>query len=308
MLFPVVEVTKSLSNLIKSGFVAFSQNDKLVINANENRIIKAIDAETEEKRMAEQASMEEALAEALIMDAELDGTDFDGANLLTMDRCEVAGLSQSEEDIQQMAQEILQSAKDEADVIVSKAHDEAEQLRAAAYDESEQIKLNAQEEGYQAGYNEAMERSSKEIQEKELALEQQRQKAQEELEELRNSLVRETEHRMVDLLCQLIPSITGVVIENQRDVLLYIINTAMQDLDNSKHFVIKVSSNDYEDVLERKDEIYGALNPAIEMEIFEDAKLSSMQCLIETDNGMVDVSLDVQLDNLLKALKLLVKE
>ena len=82
----------------------------------------------------------------------------------------------------------------------------------------------------------------------------------------------------------------------------------MQDLDNSKHFVIKVSSNDYEELLERKDEIYGALNPAIEMEIFEDAKLTAMQCLIETDNGIVDVSLDVQLDNLITALKLMVKE
>ncbi|MBO5089152.1 MAG: hypothetical protein J6C01_10785, partial [Lachnospiraceae bacterium] len=62
-----------MSNLIKSGFVAFAQNDKLVINANENKIIKAIDADVEEKRVSEQTSVEEALAEALIHDAELDG-------------------------------------------------------------------------------------------------------------------------------------------------------------------------------------------------------------------------------------------
>ena len=82
----------------------------------------------------------------------------------------------------------------------------------------------------------------------------------------------------------------------------------MHDLDNSKHFVIKVSEADYEELLERKAEIYGALNPAIHMEIFEDAKLSAMQCLIETDNGIVDISLDVQLDNLITALKLMIVE
>lgn len=106
-------------------------------------------------------------------------------------------------------------------------------------------------------------------------------------------LIKTTEHKMVDLLCQLIPTITGVVIENQKDVLLYMINVAMRDLDNSRHFVIKVSSDDYDKVSARKEEIYGAMNPNIDLEVFEDAKLLPMQCLIETDNGIVDISLDV---------------
>ena len=44
------------------------------------------------------------------------------------------------------------------------------------------------------------------------------------------------------------------------------------------------------------------------IELFEDAKLSRYQCSIETDNGMIDLSLDVQMDNLITALKLMVKE
>ncbi len=297
-----------MSNLIKSGFVAFAQNEKLVINANENRIIKAIDAETEEKRITEQTSVEEALAEALIMDAELEGTDFGDANVLTMDTSELQNLSSSNEDIQKMADGIIQSAEKDAQEIIAKAHDEAEQLRANAFDEAEQLKIQAREEGYQAGYNEATEKARIELAEKEAALEQRLNMAEQQMQEREVRLVKETEQKMVDLLCRLIPSITGVVIENQRDVLLYMINNAMQDLDNSKHFMIKVSSNDYAMLLERKDDIYGALNPSIDMEIFEDAKLSSMQCLIETDNGLVDISLDVQLDNLITALKLMIKE
>ena len=61
-------------------------------------------------------------------------------------------------------------------------------------------------------------------------------------------------------------------------------------------------------MLLNKDNIYGALNPGIKLEIFEDSKLSKMQCLIETDNGIVDLSLDVQLGNLKKALKMMIKE
>ena len=297
-----------MSNLIKSGFVAFSQDKKLLINADENRIIRAMNSGAEDNRIEEQPSVEEALAEALIMDAELEGTDFDEdiSLLVDGDRADLA--NEAQEDMQQIVDEMLRSAKEEADAIVSKAHDEAEQLRAQAYDEAEEIKAQAQEEGYQAGYNNATDSLSKEYAEKQAALDCKMRECEEQLQEKEAQLVEETERKMVDLLCQLIPSITGVVVEGQKDVLLYMINTAMHDLDNSKHFVIRVSSSDYEDLVERKEEIYGALNPAIEMEIYEDAKLSPMQCVIETDNGLVDVSLDVQLDNLMKALKLMIKE
>lgn len=300
MLFPVVEVTRSLSNLIKSGFIAFSHDNTLVIDANENKIIKAIDDSIEKSHAAEN-SMEEALAEALIRDAGLEG---EGDDLLTMN---TADLAQSEE-MQMMSAGVIKSAKDEAEQIINQAHNEAEQIRATAFDEVEQAKAKGHNEGYQDGYEEGMEAATKTLQEKEAELSERQKEIEQYLKEQEDLLLTETEKKMVDLLCQLIPSITGVVLENQKDVLLYMINNAMRDLDNSTHFVIKVSGDDYENVSERVEEIYGALNPNIEMEVFEDAKLGPMQCLIETDHGIVDVSLDVQLDNLIKALKLMVKE
>ena len=285
-----------MSNLIKSGFVAFSQDNKLVIDANENKIIKAIDTVADEVTAGKEDSVEEALAEAFIRDAELEGMDF-GEDVLTMDTSELPDLSGSGQGLNQLAEKVVKSAKSEAESIVNKAHDEAER-----------IKQQAREEGYHAGFEEGMQDARKEIQEKSDALESHLQEAKLQLQRKEAELIKDTEHKMVDLLCQFIPSITGVVIENQRDVLLYMINTAMQDLDNSKHFVIKVAMDDYEDVAARKDDIYGALNPNVELEIFEDAKLAPMQCLIETDNGIVDISLDVQLENLITALKLMVKE
>lgn len=293
-----------MSNLFKSSFVAFAQNDKLVINANESKIIKAIDEKVEEQRVAEQASVEEALAEALIRDAELDGVGFGEETAVSIESAD----SSIEIDTQKMVDDMIANAEEEANAIVSKAHDDAEQLRATAYEEAEQIKQNAQQEGYRTGYEEAMQVAEKEILEKQQELQLHRQELETEFNNQKEELLRDTECKMVDLLCQLIPSITGVVIDNQKDVLLYLINTSMRDLDNSKHFVIKVSDVDYVDLVERKDEIYGALNPAVNVEVFEDAKLSAMQCLIETDNGIVDVSLDVQLDNLITALRLMIKE
>lgn len=295
---------KLLSNLIKSGFIAFSQNDKLVIDANQNKIIQAIDSSIQTK---ENESMEEVLADAMIRDAELEGVDF-GDDVLTLDTAQLPNLGALNPDLNQVTSEVLSSARQEAEDIVNGAHDEAEQLRANAYDEAEQIRQNAHDEGYETGYQEGIATANQELALQKEELEKQRQSLQEEFEAFHDDLIQETEHKMVEILCQMIQSVTGVVIENQKDVLLYMINNAMQDQDNSKHFVIKLSPMDYPVVNERKMEIYGAFNPNIDIELFEDAKLSGYQCLIETDNGMIDLSLDVQLDNLLTALKLMIKD
>lgn len=295
---------KSLSNLIKSGFVAFSQNDKLIIDANQNKIIQAIDSSIQAK---EDDSIEEAVAEAMIRDAELEGTDFSN-DILTMDTDQLSDGDDNHVNVNQVASQILNSAKQEAEEIISNAHNEIEQLRASAYDEAEVIRSNAHEEGYHAGYEEAMSAANKEIDLQKEELEQQRKSMQEQFETFHHELIQETEHKMVEILCKMIPSVTGVVIEEQKDVLLYIINRAMEEQDAGRHFVIKLSSADYPVVVQKREDIYGASNPNIDIELVEDAKLSQYQCLIETDYGMIDLSLDVQLSNLITALKLMIKD
>ncbi len=298
---------RSLSNLIKSGFVAFSKDNKLVIDANQNKIIQDIDFSAEKQVAATQEIMEEALAEAMIRDAELDGVDF-GDDVLTLDTAELPNIMAEDSDLNQVTSEVYNSAKQEAEAIINSAHDEAEKLRAKAYDEAETIKKQAHDEGYEAGYQESVEAARKEIELEKQKIEQQRIQMQETFDAYIENLIKETEQQMVEILCKLIPSITGVAVEGQRGVLLYMINKSMQNLDDSKHFVIKVSSSDYKKLELQKTDIYGALNPNIDIELFEDSKLEPLQCQIETDNGIVDLSLDVQLHNLITALKLMIKD
>ncbi len=297
---------KLLSNLIKSRFVAFSQDNKLVIDANQNKIIKAINSGVEEFT-PQGESLEEAVAEAMIRDAELDGVDFDG-DILTVDTEQLPNPDDENGDLSKVTAKVLNSAKQEAEDIVNRAHDEAEQTRAEAYENAIQIKENANQEGYEAGYREGMEKAQAEISLQKEELDQLKQSLLDENEEFRNNLVKETEHKMVDILCGLVQSVTGVVVEDQRDVLLFMINKAMQNQDDSKHYIIKLSKEDYSQINDKKMDIYGAFNPNIDIELFEDAKLEKSQCIIEMDHGILDLSLDVQMDNLITALKLMIKD
>jgi flagellar assembly protein FliH len=301
-----VEVTRLLSNLIKSGFVAFSQDDTLVIDANKNKIIEQIDDTVKKQEMLEQ-SEEEALAAALIRDVGLD-SDLNVTGELDVDEELLSFRELSEEEQQQKVDDILAQAKRDAEEIVNKAHEEAEQMRAAAFDEIQTLKQQAKEEGHQEGFSEGSQQASEEYEKKKAQLEEQVSQNEMHLQEREEQLVLESSNKMAELLCQLVPKLVGVSIENEKDVLLHLINRAMHNLDDSNRFVIRVSGQDYAELVSRKEEIYGALNPSVKLEIFEDAKLSSLQCQIETDNGLVDVSLDAQLDNLTKSLKLLIQE
>lgn len=296
-----------MSNLIKSNFIAFSKQDAIVIDANKNKIIQAIDANNEIAATGEE-SMEEALAEAMIRDAELEGVDF-GDDVLTFDTASLPNLQESDNSqLKQISEDVLHAAKQEADEIVNKAHDEAEQLRAQAYDESEQIKQSAQEEGYQKGYQEALAAAQEEIARQQDALRQQQLDFETEIRTTKDNLMKETETKMVEILCEMISNVTGIMLDDYQSVLFYMVNHAMEDMDDGKNFVIKVSSEDYKEIVSQKENIYGAQNPNISIEIFEDAKLEPLQCLIETDNGIVNLSLDVQLKNLKTALKLMIKD
>ena len=277
----MAEVTKSLSNLIKSGFVAFSVEDAMVIDANQSNIIKSIDAANEELQEANRV----AIAEALISDADLESQ-----------------VLQSEE---------IKQAKTEADAILEQAKKEARAVERTALEEAETIRQEARDEGYRhgrdQGYQDGNKDALEEYREKQVELEKEFANEREKLAQEKEALYVETEKKMTEILMRLVPKITGVYAESEESVILFLVNQAIRDLDSSERFVIKVSEADYDGLVSHKEEIYGIANPNIEIEIFSDAKLTDKQCIIETDHGIVNCSLDIQLDNFIKAIKLLAK-
>ncbi len=272
----MAEVTKSLSNLIKSGFVAFSQNNKLVIDSDAvfaekgNKIIRSVDEQEDD--------IEDLELEDILEDEQFKDTEFEEKRIL-------------------------------ADMMVQDAKVQAERLLEEARIQASQIMETAKKEGYQTGYAEG--KATIEYEKTETMRELQKQMELEKLQVIssleaeKNQFLNDVEPKMAALACDLVTKLTGVVVEEQKDVLFYIINRTMRDIEDSKHFIVKVSEGDYDLLEARKEEIYGANNPGIFLEIFADVKLEKNQCIIETDNGMVDCSLDVQLTNLIRDIRLL---
>jgi flagellar assembly protein FliH len=187
-------------------------------------------------------------------------------------------------------QELLENAKEEARQIIEEAKSEAEHLKQQAY-----------QEGSKQGYEDGYQQSLADLEEEKAKLEAQKIKLIQEYREQLN----EMEPMLVDAITTVVQNVFKVKFEDNRNMIVHLVKLALGQIENSKQFMIKVSKTDYPFVLKYKEVLEKTVAQAADIVIMEDMTLSKNQCLIENDGGVFDCSLDVQLDNLTKTLKLL---
>lgn len=194
------------------------------------------------------------------------------------------------EDVQQQAALIIEDAEREAERILSEAEAQAENFRNQAY-----------EEGKKSGYEEGMVAARVQLQEKEQELVNREAQMVEEYQQQLESL----EPAFVDVMAKLIHKITGILVEDKKDVLLYLIDQSIRQLEKPKSIVLRVSKEDVVMVSAHLEQLKASLAEGVELEVMEESTLTKNQCIIETDQKMMDCSLDAQLSNLTEQLKLL---
>lgn len=116
-------------------------------------------------------------------------------------------------------------------------------------------------------------------------------------------LLDQMEGEVADLVASLVTKITGVLADDKKDLILYLVEKGLKNYDNLDSYNIRVSSSDYDFVLSKKEYLEDITG--CDIQITADSQLSKNQCLIETESRVIDCSLDVQLNNLANDLKLL---
>ena len=288
-------------NLYKSYWVAVSDDDKCVIDSN-TRINQRIEEwETlRQKRQAQNAEYSGSDEENGEFVSGLGGEAIDA--LLSDDGegeesrggvIKAASVEQGPdlEEIKAQAQEMIDSARMEAEEIKNTAQREIEIERRQAIDE-----------GKKQGYNEGYQQGLSEVDEMKQALAVEKQKLEEEYEQL----VEELEPRFIDVITAVYNHIFGVELSDNRDILVHLIDSTLRKVESSRTFIVHVSAEDYPYVnMQKQSLIEGAIAGRGMIEIIEDIALSKGACLIETDGGIFDCGIDTQLEGLEKKLQVL---
>ena len=265
-------MTKSLSNLYKQRQILANSSGARIINSNDR-----IDAQLQE------------LAKMMVQVPE-DG--FVGG--LQAEQVEVAP---PEETVS--PEELLQQAQEEADSVLEAARQQAEAIQAEARQQAEAIREQARQEGHNTGFSEGTAKADAALAEGQRRLEEQRQA----LEADYRQKTEELEPYLVDIIADVFEKVFHVQFDDKKEILLYLIQKVILHAEGTKEFQVRVSRKDYAFVEEHKGEITEQVGGAVKVEIIADAALQERQCMIETDSGIFDCGTDLQLGNIIKALR-----
>lgn len=264
-----------MSNLFKQGFTGITNvntepfvldvNSRVIQNENQPKIIRSVAKKGEKEENQENESPDTGSAQKIILDDAMD-----------------------------TAKSIRDDAILQASKIISDAKNEAEEIKKTAYDD-----------GYKSGYDNGSMEAMKAADDYLESLK----KEQEAMVAANNASIEkninDAQNKLIDFTCSVIEKFTGILVDDYKPVLLYMINNALTTAETSKKFVIKVAEANYPYISDNYDRLSGAGNSNIDIEIYGDSKLETSQCIIETDNGIIDLSMEVQVKNLITAIKLL---
>lgn len=285
-----------MSNLFKAGFVSFDNTETRIIDNNElaNKKIEAYQEELLKRQRAHMAEEQGFNKEGSSDDDFIPGIDMEQLSQLTEDQSMLESVPDPQFDMQAMQAEMdlkIQQAQEQADMIIQNAQAQADAIMADAREQGRQ-------EGYQDGYQEGM-----------MAAQAQQQEIdgmKAELEKEYQQLVDELEPEMVDVLTQIYEHVFGIELREDKGIILHLLKTTLSRIEPGRDLIVHISSDDYDDIMEEKETLDACItSPNTTMEIIEDPLLKENECMIESDSGVFDCSLGVELSEITRKLKLL---
>lgn len=202
-------------------------------------------------------------------------------------------------------QALLDDAMDKAKELREDARSKANKIVEDAWQEAESIKENAYKEGYEHGLEDGNMEAMKRADEYLVNIKNEQEEAKARMLAKNEAYLDDAEKKLVNLTCDLIKKISGIVVDDYKPVMLNMINNALNDVESTTKYTIKVCEESYTYVSDNSERIVGAANPNITIDVFADPKLEKGQCIIETDNGIINLSMDIQIQNLITAFKML---
>ncbi len=290
-----------MSNVLKGFFVAVDE-DSRVVETSEILSKRIQEEEERRRRLAYIGYDDEMNGEedgdgftagimAENIDALLDENAGDGiikaSEPVAVDTSELDALNEQID----IAKSELDRLQQEASYILDDANETAERLKEQAYE-------NGSKEGYQDGYARGMAEAEE--------IKQQAMDYCKQMEEDYQAKMEEIEPQMMDLVTDIYERIFKVELDSYSGIIFNILTNTINDSGAAKNIVIHISKECYPDIVSRKEALLaetGLLEDNVDF--IQDATLAPSGCMIETENGVFDCSLETELKELKKKLMLL---
>lgn len=190
------------------------------------------------------------------------------------------------DDAHQMYANIIEDANNEAKRII-------EESNAAIEVQRKKVMKDAYDQGFKIGYEEARNKTE--------AIIKQAEKIRDSLEARKKCIYKESEQEVIQLILDISRKIIGDEIQQNKDIVISQIKLALDKCTYKNNVSIKVSSEDYPNVLVNKGAIESLVEGISEIEILEDKFLKKGDCIVDTPSGEVNSGIELQLKQLEEA-------
>lgn len=312
-LFLEAEVTRSLYNnggVLKSGWVIVNPENTRIIDSNARAEAKLKELAIE---LARQCGEEPEFADGFTQGINA----VEVSELMRDEEGNIIGYEQEGGFAGEQISEPQPTAP-AYEEIIAEAQAEIEKMKQQAAAEIDAVRAQAIEEGRSQGYQEGYEQGQKQgyeqghqdgldsVAEARAQVFDDAAKKIAEIEGEYQKKLKEVEPKFIETLTGIYEHIFHVSLRNSRELIVYLIQNTMRNIEGGTTYLIHVSKEDYPFASMQKRELIKNTNINIDdVELLEDATLGKNECMIETGSGVFDCSLGTQLEALNEELRLL---
>lgn len=207
-------------------------------------------------------------------------------------------LPSSVEDSTPTPEELLMTAKHQAEEMIARAKHEAIQIVEQAKAEAELIARQIKEQAKQEGWQEGISASEDEAE----RIRQQAREVLQQAREIYRHTLNKMEPEIVDLAVDIAERVVMTQLAVEPQTVMEIARECMELVKNRPLVNIYVNHADLHIVEEGKNQLLQGLPGKVELNILVDNGVKPGGCLIETDQGQVDATMDTRWQEVLKAL------
>ena len=198
------------------------------------------------------------------------------------------------DDHEQVIQQKIAQAEQQAQAIIQKARLEADGLLEKAKAEAEELKISAQQRGYQDGINQAEQQAD--------AIRRQAREVLAQAEQARADAIDALEDEITALAVEIAEKILTVQLTIDPETVMQVAAEAVQMVRDRERITIYVNPVDQPIYAAKKAELEETLSQRTVLSIISDESIKPGGCLVDTDEGLVDATIDARWQEVLQAI------
>ncbi len=202
------------------------------------------------------------------------------------------------EDLEDSAEQQKANSMAEMEVLIKEAKAQAQQIISDADAKREEICREAQQQGYEEGFQKGVSAGRAEGQ-------RLRSEAEELLAQARNwyaELIQESETKIIELATGIASKLVRGEMQTFPEHIVSVAQEAISSIKESSTYLIFANPQDTEMLRSKKDSLMQELPENVSLRILADQSITPGGCLLDTDKGQVEVTIEGQLDRLSRML------